>query len=132
MTLEDERAITAVLLRYATAIDRRDWALFHSCFAADLEADYPGFGHWHDAEAITAFMAQAHAALGPTLHRLSNIVIEGEGDEAIAQSYVDALLMPGEADGQVHQAAGRYEDRLVRTAAGWKISRRRFIAVRLS
>jgi len=132
MTADDERAITAVLLRYATGIDRRDWPLFATCFAADFEGDYPGFGLWRGAHEITDFMQQAHAPLGPTLHRLSNFVIAGDGTSATARSYVDALLMPATADGAVHRAAGWYDDRLVRTADGWRISRRRFVAVQIS
>jgi 3-phenylpropionate/cinnamic acid dioxygenase small subunit len=31
----DEREITALLTRYATGIDTRDWPLFEACFAED-------------------------------------------------------------------------------------------------
>jgi hypothetical protein len=63
---------------------------------------------------------------------MSNFVIEGEGDHATARSYVDALLMPSTPDGEVHQAAGWYEDEFIRTSDGWKIRRRRFVAVRMT
>jgi hypothetical protein len=132
MIADDQRAITAVLIRYATGIDRRDWQLFASCFAEGCSADYPGFGLWHGPAEITDFMAAAHAPLGPTLHRMTNFTIQITGDTATAQSYVDALLMPGTAGGDVHRAAGWYDDRLVRTADGWRISHRRFNAVHIS
>jgi hypothetical protein len=130
--IENERAIAAVLLRYATGIDRRDWVLFRSCFTEDFEGDYPGFGRWHGADAITHFMTEAHAALGPTLHRLTNLVIEGDAAQATARSYVDALLMPATPEGEIHRAAGWYEDQLRRTAEGWKIARRCFVAVQIT
>jgi ketosteroid isomerase-like protein len=130
--VEDERAIAAILLRYATAIDRRDWALLRSCFTDDFEGDYAAFGRWRSAEAITSFMAQAHAGLGPTLHRLTNLVIEGDAAAASARSYVDALLMPATPEGETHRAAGWYEDNLLHTADGWKIARRRFVPVLIS
>ena len=126
---EDERAIVAVLLRYATGIDRRDWVLFRSCFTQDFTGVYPGFGTWQGADAITEFMRTAHAGLGPTLHRMSNFVIEGDGDTATSRSYVDAVLMPPNEGGEVHKAAGLYDDNLVRGDAGWQISRRAFIPI---
>lgn len=128
---DDERAIIALLLRYATGIDRRDWALFSTCFADDFDGDYPGYGRWLGADAITRFMAEAHAPLGPTLHRITNFVIAGEGKGATATSYVDVLLMSGAPGGMAHRGAGFYEDRLVRAADGWKVAVRRFTQVNL-
>jgi 3-phenylpropionate/cinnamic acid dioxygenase small subunit len=129
MNLEDERAIIAVLLRYATAIDRRDWQLFATCFSEDVEADYGDIGRWQGRAAILDFMAKGHANLGLTLHRLTNFVIAGEADEATATSYVDALLMGPQSGQMFRQAHGWYEDRLVRRGEGWKIRSRRFVPV---
>jgi hypothetical protein len=130
-TITDEREIAAVLLRYATGIDRRDWKLFRTCFTDDVLAEYGDFGTWRSAAEITAFMEHAHAELGATLHRISNFVIEAKGAGASARSYVDALLMPGAAGGEVHQGIGYYDDELVHTPQGWRIKRRRFVAVRI-
>jgi hypothetical protein len=127
----DEREITALLLRYATGIDRRDWKLFRTCFADDFEGDYPGFGLWRGPDEITAFMTRAHTSLGATLHRMSNFVINGTGDAATAHSYVDALLTSATLGEAPHRAAGWYDDQFVRTVQGWKLSRRRFIQVHL-
>ena len=126
---DDERAIVAVLLRYATGIDRRDWALFRSCFSEDFTGIYPGFGTWLGADAITDFMRAAHENLGPTLHRMSNFVIVGSGDAATARSYVDAVLMASTETGAMHRAAGLYEDVLMRSERGWQIARRAFVPV---
>jgi SnoaL-like domain len=128
MDIEDEHAIGAVLLRYATGIDRRDWVLFATCFTDDVQADYGALGQWHGRDSLVAHMAQGHADLGPTLHRMSNFVITGVAHEARATSYVDALLM--HKSGQVlRRAHGYYEDRLVRAEGAWKISSRHFLAV---
>ncbi len=40
VSIEDERSIIAVLLRYATGIDTRDWNLFRTCFSEDFEAGH--------------------------------------------------------------------------------------------
>jgi hypothetical protein len=123
-------AISEVLLRYATGIDQRDWALFRTCFTDDCQADYGDIGAWDSLDAITAFMIDSHTELGHTLHRLSNLSIAVYGDKASARTYVDAVLMT--PDGQTCiNAIGYYDDELVDTAAGWRIAKRNFTPVRL-
>lgn len=129
---KDDRAaredIAEVLVRYATGIDRRDWDLFRTCFTDDVVAEYEGIDNWNGVEEITAFMDRAHADLGHTLHRLTNVAIEVHGDGATARSYVHAIVMT--PDGQAGASAyGFYDDELVRTADGWRIARRRFTSV---
>lgn len=129
--MDDERAIIAVLLRYGTGIDTRNWVLFRSCFGPVFEGDYPGFGLWRSGDEITNFMAAAHEALGQTLHRMTNFVIEGDSQRATATSYVDALLMPLASDGTVHRGAGLYQDSFLCGPEGWRIARRRFVPVQI-
>ena len=131
LTPADEREIVALLTRYATGIDTRNWPLFESCFADDARTDFGAFGRWTSAAQITAFMRDAHAEVGPTLHRLSNFVVRAEGHGASARSYIDALLMPKSADGDIHRGVGFYDDELTKTELGWKIQRRRFTAVQI-
>jgi hypothetical protein len=68
------------------------------------------------------------------MHRLSNIAIdvhgegEGDGGRAVARSSVDAILMA--ADGQSgFNPIGFYDDELVRTPDGWRITHRTFTMV---
>ena len=137
MTVEhDVRAdvadVAEVLVRYATAIDQRDWALLRSCFTDDCDADYGSIGVWHGAEEITAWMRQAHEPAGSSLHRITNVAVTptDDGDRVTARSYVDALvLFADNASGT--QALGTYDDELVRTGDGWRIARRRFTMVLL-
>jgi 3-phenylpropionate/cinnamic acid dioxygenase small subunit len=129
----DERVarqdIADVLVRYATGIDRRDWPHFRTCFTDNCHADYGDVGVWDGVDAITQFMIDTHAGMGHTLHRITNVAVEVDGDEATARSYVDALLL---VDGQTAiNAAGFYDDELVRTTEGWRIARRRFTTVRV-
>ncbi|TVV77180.1 nuclear transport factor 2 family protein [Sphingomonas solaris] len=127
----DERAITTILIRYATGIDTRDWALFRTCFSEDFEADYGVFGKWRGPREITEYMRAAHLDMGRTLHRITNISIWRQADEVQARSYVDALLMPAKSGGPVNRGIGAYDDRFVRTSEGWQISRRMFDPVLL-
>ncbi|MBL7489374.1 nuclear transport factor 2 family protein [Frankia sp. AgB1.9] len=129
---EDQASISEVLIRYATGIDRRDWALFRTCWTPDVEADYGDMGRFDGADAITEFMTAVHKDMGSTRHQLSNFVIEVDGDRATASSYVHAVLALSPTDPALWiDAVGGYEDELVRTADGWRISRRSFSATRL-
>jgi 3-phenylpropionate/cinnamic acid dioxygenase small subunit len=128
---EDRQDISDVLLRYATGIDRRDWPLFRTVFTDDCQLDYGEVGAWTGGDEVTEFMQQAHAMAGHTMHRLTNQVITVDGDTAQSRTYVDALIMVGEGNSGVN-AAGLYDDDLVRTADGWRVSRRQFIQVRVA
>ena len=126
----DKHDIAEVLVRYATGIDTRDWDLFRTCFTEDLLAEYDGIATWHGVEEITASMESSHAEMGHTMHQLANLAITVDGDDASARSYVDAVLMA--ADGQTGlNPRGIYDDRLVRTADGWRIAHRRYTMVHL-
>jgi 3-phenylpropionate/cinnamic acid dioxygenase small subunit len=125
---EVRQDVADVLVRYATGIDRRDWALFRTCFTGDCEADYGEIGVWHGADAITEWMARAHAGCGHTMHRITNQAISPNGDGVVARSYVDAIVMaPDNRSGT--RAVGYYDDELVCTDDGWRIARRRFTMV---
>ncbi len=128
---EDKHDIAEVLLRYSTGIDRRDWPLFRTAFVDDCELDYGEIGTWIGVDAVAEFMEVSHAMAGHTLHRLTNQVITVSGDRADARTYVDALIM-AQDNGSGVNAIGFYDDELLRTAAGWRIARRRFTPVRVS
>jgi 3-phenylpropionate/cinnamic acid dioxygenase small subunit len=134
MNADESRAakhdIAEVLVRYATGIDRRDWVLFRGCFTDDVLAEYDGVETWRSADAITEWMRANHAPMGHTMHRLSNMAIDVDGDAATARTYIDAVLMA--ADGETGlNARGFYDDRLVRTADGWRIAYRHFTMVHI-
>jgi 3-phenylpropionate/cinnamic acid dioxygenase small subunit len=122
--------VADVLVRYATGIDRRDWALLRSCFTEDCDADYGAIGVWHGADAVAEWMEQAHEPCGHTLHRLTNQAMTPRGDGVAARSYVDALVMAADNRSGT-RAVGFYDDELVDTGDGWKIARRRFTLVLL-
>lgn len=121
--------VSAVLVRYASGIDRRDWDLFRSCFTPDCAIDYGEIGTWSGADEITAFMVAVHEHCGYTLHRLSNVAVEQLPDGARARSYVDAVIMDEDNRDGV-RAIGFYDDRLVYSnGIGWQIARRNFTTV---
>jgi hypothetical protein len=76
-------------------------------------------------------MQRAHAMAGHTMHRLTNQVITVDGDKAQSRTYVDALIMLADNSSGVN-AAGFYDDDLVRSDDGWRVARRRFTQVRVA
>ena len=118
-------------MRYATAIDRREWPLLGTVFTDECDVEYGVIGTWQTADAVIEFMEQAHALAGYTLHRLSNIAITLDGDRAVARTYINGLIMAGDNKSGVN-ANGFYDDEIVRTADGWRIARRRFTTVYLT
>jgi 3-phenylpropionate/cinnamic acid dioxygenase small subunit len=123
----DHDLITDVLVRYATGIDTRDWALFRTCFTEDVHADYGAdVGTWNDAGAMTEYMTVMHQDIVDSKHMLSNFVIEVEGDTATASTYVHAVLVAVQDPLTWFDVVGCYEDRLVRTPDGWRIGHRAF------
>jgi hypothetical protein len=114
-----------LLIRYASGIDRKDWPLFRSCWADQIDVEYAEVGKFTDPDAFTELMAQLHGSMGATYHRMTNFVIDVAGDRADMRSYVHAVLMlqPGDADNWI-DVVGHYEDVAVKTPDGWRIQAR--------
>lgn len=124
--------ISEVLLRYATAIDTKDWALFRTCFTDDVVADYGEIGQWSDAASITEFMATVHEAMSDTKHMLHNMVIDvANAGRATAVTYVHTVQALAADPQQWVDAVGQYRDELVLSPQGWRIARRIFTQTRM-
>ena len=123
---DDRTAIIAVLDRYADACDRRDWGLFERVFTPDVTGDYgPGYQR-ADRAAIVASIQSNLGGCGPTQHLLGNYAVAVDGDRATSSCRVRAYHCgTGNEAGLFYECFGRYEDELVRTADGWRITHRR-------
>jgi 3-phenylpropionate/cinnamic acid dioxygenase small subunit len=120
--LLDRAAIQDVLLRYARGVDRRDLALVASCFTPD--AAYEGtLAHGTIADAL-ARLGQTFGHYAATTHLVGNQLIELDGDQARSETYTIAYHRIAGEPLRDRTVAVRYDDSLVRTAAGWRISRR--------
>lgn len=128
----DVEQITDVVVRYATGIDTKNWELFRTCFTDDARFDYGAIGRWSDADGITEFMIAAHAGMSDTKHMLHNIVVDfRDNDHASAVTYVHTVQALAADPTQWIDGVGQYEDHLVRTDDGWRISARTFTQTRL-
>lgn len=116
----DRDAIRNLLARYTYEGDRGRVAALASCFAADGVLEFPG-----NAPAGPAAIAAALASgsRNPRLtfvrHHITNPLIAVDGDQATARSYFTVHSNSGP------DHSGTYDDRLVRTAAGWRFAHRR-------
>lgn len=137
MTTNDDRRrdveqINDVLVRYATGIDTKNWALFRTCFTDDARFDYGEIGQWSDTESITKFMIAAHLGMRDTKHMLHNMVVDfHDDDHATAVTYVHTVQALAADPTQWIDGVGQYDDHLVRIDDGWRISARTFTQTRL-
>ena len=72
-----------------------------------------------------------HQDMVDTKHMLSNFAIEVDGDTASASTYVHAVLVVANDPLRWYEPVGRYVDRFVRTADGWRISERTYHHTRM-
>ncbi len=123
-SMEDRQAIVDVCTNYALALDSRDWPLLRTCFTDDAVADYGGPAN----EGYEAIEQTCRAALEPLVasqHLLGNHLVAVDGDQAGSTCYFQAQhVMEGLPGGTHYIVAGRYDDELVRTPSGWRITHR--------
>jgi hypothetical protein len=128
--LEDKEAIRHMLERYIEFNESRDYRAYSQLFASNGELKLRR-GYATGPEAIyqllqTSFGAplSANSMLRNASHVLSNIIIEVNGDTAVARSRW-ALLSPSKDDGSPRVAqSGFYTDKLVREKGEWKFLQR--------
>jgi len=119
---DDWVEVMSLLARYAHLIDDGRRPELDTVFTPDARIDM--FGEW--VEGLAAFVAKlGTAAPANGRHHLNaNFEIHFDGDEAEAVS--DWFLVgPAEEAGWNIRLKGRYQDRLRRTADGWRIVERR-------
>ena len=125
--LSDRIEIQDLLTRYSSAIDGKDWALLDTCFTKDAHLDYTSAGGpAGDYPKVRAWLEKALAPFPITVHYITNSVVELDGDSAKARTAVFNPMEFRNRDGSMHHfdVGAYYADRLVRTAAGWRIRER--------
>jgi hypothetical protein len=125
MTDNDVVAIIQLLNLYGLAVDSQRWELFDRIFAIDVDADFGPTSHWTDREQFKADFAAFHAPFDSTQHTMSTHVIHIDGDHAHSFCNGGWRLIRTAAEGDpLWDGSGWYDDELVRTPDGWRISRR--------
>lgn len=126
----DKQDIIDSILRYATGIDMRNWALYRQCFTDELEVDFTswsgGTPRTLSADDWVAGVRSTLAGFEGTQHTLTNFVIDLRGDEATAVVYMSAQHnLPNNQGDNTLLIGGYYTHDLVRTPVDWKIRKAR-------
>ncbi|MCA9530235.1 MAG: nuclear transport factor 2 family protein [Myxococcales bacterium] len=123
---DDRRLITAVLYRYATALDSQRWELLDEVFTADAHLDFSSAGSIEGLYPEVRAWLETHMSRFRRLqHFVTNVRVELAADRARAQSYVHAVHGWKDDRGfHLAELGGEYRDRFVATDAGWRIQKR--------
>lgn len=120
--LRDELDITALLHRYARAVDTKDWELYRSVFTDDAVIDYSSAGiPAGSRDEITDLFSRTFTAIPWTMHYITNIEAEFDetGDTAkVRAMFYNPMQLPGMAEQS--SCGGYYFHDLVRTRDGWR------------
>lgn len=125
--LSDRLQIDDLLIRYTVAIDKKDWSLLDRVFTPDADVDYTTSGGIKGKyPEVRQWLEKALAVFPVTMHFISNSTVELDGDTATARTYVINPMVFKNPDGSDHifTVGAYYNDELVYTDEGWRISRR--------
>lgn len=120
LTADDRFAITDLINRHGHLMDRSDFAGAEALFTPDVVYDVSAFGAGVQIGLAGAREA-AYARLDsqPVAHHVTNIVLDEQPDGAVHALSKGLGIM---ADGSAGSVT--YEDTIIRTPAGWRISHR--------
>lgn len=122
--LFDERDITQVLVRFAHAVDNKDYAALAEVYTPDVTFNY-GDGEQSGFDAIVNLTRHHLDLCGDTQHLLGSISVIVDGDRAESASYVQARHQGlGDKASLFFDSNGQYRDSWERRDTGWRIVRR--------
>lgn len=135
--IADRMAIQQLLVDYATAIDRRRFDDLDRIFTADAYIDYRAMGGIDGSfPEVKAWLADVLPNFPAYYHLLGNFDITLAGDTAVGRTMCfNPMQLGGGPGGQERSDSGDlgsrilfcalwYEDEFVRTADGWRMTRR--------
>ncbi|OLT95093.1 nuclear transport factor 2 family protein [Mycobacterium syngnathidarum] len=118
---DDQLEIQALLTRYATAVDSKDWERYRSVFTEDAQIDYSSAGAVVGTrDEVVDWFAANFGVIPWSMHYITNIeILETDGDTATVRAmFYNPMQLPGMPDMSV--CGGYYDHELVRTPDGWR------------
>jgi hypothetical protein len=125
MDVSDKLAVVEIVYRYATAVDRRDWALYRSLFADQVTFDFSSYGpdlapRRMSADDWLAGFVPLFTGLAATQHSMTNPLATIDRDTAAVTMYVQAHhVFDATNAASWYTIGGYYEDTLVRVNGRW-------------
>ena len=124
--ISDRFEITDLLHRYAGAIDGSSWDVLDSIFTPDATIDYSAMGGVAlPFPEMKEWLAKMISNVPGKMHLIANIEIAVAADRQTATSTAYLLNAMVFAPDATTLIGGKYNDTLVRTPDGWRISDRR-------
>jgi ketosteroid isomerase-like protein len=116
----DELEISALLYRYARAVDTKDWALYRSVFTDDAVIDYSSAGAIAGArDEVAEWLSEGFSTIPWSMHYITNIESDVTGDTArVRAMFYNPMQLPGMSEPSY--CGGYYHHELVRTPDGWR------------
>lgn len=128
--LEDRNAISDLVIKYATLIDRGDWAGFATVLTDPVHVDFSEAGvpaADFPREQFIAFAAQGLDGWTARQHISPNhqvVFNDTDPDTAVCYSYMYAQHYKKDAPGgDFYLMRGTYDNHVVRGDDGWRIAR---------
>ncbi|CQD24937.1 hypothetical protein A5731_19780 [Mycolicibacterium conceptionense] len=121
MDLSAHSAISALLYRYARAVDSKDWELYRSVFTEDARIDYSSAGAVVGTrDDVVEWFAANFGVIPWSMHYITNIeILESDAETATVRAmFYNPMQLPGMPE--MSACGGYYHHELVRTADGWR------------
>lgn len=118
--MDDVTEICQLKYRYLRTLDTKRWDEFAECFLPEATGDYNGLV-FADRAALVAYMRENLGEGRITLHQAHHPEITVAGDAATGRWYLQDKVIVPEFQFMLEGAAF-YEDRYVRTPAGWRVA----------
>lgn len=121
-TVADELAIRRLVSQYTDGVNQRDAHAWAEVWSGD-DARWDLAGHIHRGrDEIVARWTEALASYRTVFQLTTDGIVTLDGDHATGRWYVTERNV--RRDDSVAQLWGYYDDRYVRTAAGWRLHTR--------
>lgn len=123
----DFTEITSRVYEYAYGIDLRDWDLYRSIFADEVTVDFSSYNRSGGprtmaADDWVAGLIPLFTGLDASQHSMSNPLVDVDRDNARCRMYMQAAHFLFDDEVPEFTIGGYYDDRLVRTDAGWRVT----------
>ena len=123
--ISDRFEIQQLLIDYSTAIDNRRFDDLDRVFTPDAYIDYRAMGGIDGRfPEVKAWLTQVLPNFPAYAHMLGNFDVRIDGDTASSRTFCFNPMVLGGERNQILYCGLWYEDEFIRTAEGWRMSRR--------